>query len=123
MGKKPKKKKKKDPNRIDFLATPVMEIHRLREELWAALSKQKWKTVTNRAKGIIKLLALAMDPKTCKIGNGVPHLDGVYTIGIHHILHAPQKAKETILEMNRLIRLGKSKKWPKPKKKSKKKKR
>ncbi len=116
-----KKKRKKDPNRIDFAAVPVVEIHRLRIELWDAIAAEKWKTANNRAKGIAKLVPLAMDPVTCRIGNGEPHLDGVYTIGTDHFMEAPREVQAQIIEMNRLIQLGRSGKWPKKSKKRKKK--
>ena len=116
-----KKKRKRDPNRIDSTAVPIVEIHRLRTELWNAIAAKKWKTANNRAKGITKLVPLAMDPVTCRIGNGEPHLDGVYTIGTDHVMNAPQEVQERIIEMNRLIHLGKSGKWPKKSKKRKKK--
>lgn len=118
-----KKRKKKDPNRIDFAAIPITEIHRLRVELWDAVAAEKWKTAKNRAKGITKLVYVAMDPVTCRIGNGEPHLSGVFTIGTYHIMSAPQEVQTVIIEMNRLIRLGKSGKWGKKSKKKRKKKR
>ena len=116
-----KKKRKKDPNRIDSTAVPIVEIHRLRTELWIVVAAKKWKTAKNRSRGIAKLVPLAMDPATCRIGNGEPHLDGVFTIGTDYIMDAPQEVRDQIMEMNRLIHLGKSGKWPKKSKKRKKK--
>ena len=114
---KKKKPKKEDPNRVDPKAVPVCEIWRLRFELHDAIVAEKWKTAKNRAKAITKLVHLAMDPATCRIGNGEPHLDGIYTVGTQHTVFAPADVRDVITEMNQLITLGKSGKWPKKKKK------
>lgn len=92
-----------------------MEMHRLHDELAAALEACKWKTAKNRAKGIIRLLPIALDPATSKAGT--PHLDGVYNIGFQKIFGAPEETVAVVRKMNDLIHVAKLKLGKKKKKK------
>jgi len=96
-----------------------LKIHKLRDELGAALQKEKWKTTRNRARKISKLIPLAMSPDTCGTGErrNLPHLDGVCTVGYQHFISAPSETKEALENMNKAIREAQSKLGKKKKKK------
>ena len=94
-----------------------MEIYRLRDELAEAIEAGKWKTAKNRAKGILELLPVALDPATSK--TGYPHLDGVYIIGTQKLAGSTDKARIAIMEMNQFISTAKLKLGKKKKKKKK----
>lgn len=97
---------------------PIVEIHRLRDELGIAVEREKWKTAKNRAKAILKLLPLAIS-KDSKISQaGALHLDGVCNIGWQRIMHAPKQTRDVIKKMNNAIHEAKIK-LPKKKKKKK----
>ena len=85
-----------------------MEIYRLRNELAAAIENRKWKTAKNRAKGILKLLPVALARKTSRTGAD-PHLEGVHSIGWQLLANAPEESRAVIIEMNGLIQSAKRK--------------
>ena len=91
---------------------PVVQIHKLRDEMTLAIASRKWKTTRNRANSIYELVLLAMDPVTCRAGH--PHIDGVFTVGTQEFAAAPEKTKAALQKMNDLIRsnrkVGKKKK-------------
>jgi hypothetical protein len=91
---------------------PVVQIHKLRDEMTLAIASQKWKTTRNRANSISELIVLAMDPVTCRAGS--PHIDGVCAVGTQEFAAAPEKTKAALQKMNELIRsnrkVGKKKK-------------
>jgi hypothetical protein len=95
-----------------------MEMHRLHDELADAIENDKWKMAKNRARGILKLLPVALDPATSR--TGTPHLDGVYNIGSQHIVDAPDDARVVIQKMSDTIALAKSKLRRKKKKRKRK---
>jgi len=84
---------------------PISEIYRLRDELSEALDAQTWDVVIDRAKLITKLIPKAINQKTC--GTGVPHLDGVYAVGMMRLEKGPQDVVRAVRQMNRIIKAAK----------------
>lgn len=84
---------------------PIALMYKLREELGTAVAKGKWKTARNRARSLIDLIAEVLAQN--RIDFGKPHFSGVYRVGTTHIIGAPEKSREAILQFNQELTAAK----------------
>lgn len=84
---------------------PIAQIYNLRDQLSRELDAGNWDEASEIAKRITKLIPKAIDPKNC--GGGMPHLDGVFTVGTMRFEGGPKHAARSIRQMNRIINTAK----------------
>lgn len=84
---------------------PVTRAISLQRKLHEAVDASEWDRCIELAGKICKQIKLALDPKTCQ--TGIPHLDGVYSIGTMRYERGPKDVVRAINKMNRIIKTAK----------------
>lgn len=85
---------------------PVRAIHRLRDDLGAALHKKQWKRAGNRARSLLKAIPLMLEQREAEFGR--PTLDGVYAVGTMTYIYAHKKTRTAIERFNQTLRESKA---------------
>ncbi len=82
--------------------TPISQLWTLRKLLGEAVDESRWDESASISKQFLVILREAVNPSKCQIG--VPHLDGIYTLGTTSYERAPAKPKRALHKMNRILK-------------------